>query len=204
MKSDNDEEKEKSDKQLEDNSEKKDNDDNIILLNKKIKLESNLLEEELSPYKNKQKKLENQNTPKKIIEYDYGYIIYFLESEEKGLMEDFLPNNTDSSDFFNYGLDKETFEKMLRGSILHHYENHLKEEKEKRDKMNMFMLNMNINMNMNNMGNNFIPRGMNNNAQMNNLMMNNNINYNGIIGENNNINRNLNENKQQISDEDNK
>ena len=167
-------------------------------LNKKTKPDTNLLSEELPPDKNKQKKLENST--KKNQEYEYGYIIHFLEIEENGLMEDFLPKNTDTSDFFNYGLDKETFEKMLHESILHHYENHLKEEKEKRDKMNMFMFNMNIN--MNNLGNNLIQRGMlSHSAQMNNFMMNN-MNYIGNNVENNsNINRKPNENSQEMPNE---
>jgi len=169
------------------------------LLNKKTKPDDNdkdneLLNQELPPDKNKQKKLENPE--RKIQQYQYGYIINFLEDEENGLMEDFLPTNIDSSDFYNYGLTPEIFEKRLHDSLLHHYENHLKEEKEKRDKMNMFMLNMNINMNMNNMSNNLIPRGMGlHPSQMSNFMMNN-MNYNGNNIDNANINRNYIENKQ--------
>ena len=135
----------------------------------------------------------------------------FLEEGENGLMEDFLPNNVDSSDFFNYGLNKEEFDKLIQESLIYHYENHLKEEKEKRDKMNMFMFNMNINMNMNNMGNNFIQRGMttpmNYMNNMNNFLMNN-MNYNnGINNDDNNniINKNNSENKNEImSDNDKK
>ena len=168
------------------------------LLNKKTKPDDNdndneLLNQELPPDKNKQKKLENPE--RKIQQYQYGYIINFLEDEENGLMEDFLPTNIDSSDFYNYGLTPEIFEKRLHDSLLHHYENHLKEEKEKRDKMNMFMFNMNINMNMNNMSNNLIPRGMGlHPSQMSNFMMNN-MNYNGNNIDNANINRNYIENK---------
>ena len=166
------------------------------LLNKKTKPDDNdneFLNQELPPDKNKQKKLENPE--RKIQQYQYGYIINFLEYEENGLMEDFLPTNIDSSDFYNYGLTPEIFEKRLHDSLLHHYENHLKEEKEKRDKMNMFMFNMNINMNMNNMSNNLIPRGMGlHPSQMSNFMMNN-MNYNGNNIDNTNINRNYIENK---------
>jgi len=166
------------------------------LLNKKTKPDDNdneFLNQELPPDKNKQKKLENPE--RKIQQYQYGYIINFLEDEENGLMEDFLPTNIDSSDFYNYGLTPEIFEKRLHDSLLHHYENHLKEEKEKRDKMNMFMFNMNINMNMNNMSNNLIQRGMGlHPSQMSNFMMNN-MNYNGNNIDNANINRNYIENK---------
>ena len=145
-----------------------------------------------------------ENPPKKILEFQYGYIIHFLEDEENGLIEDFLPKNIDSSDFYNYGLTPEIFEKRLHDSLLHHYENHLIEEKEKRDKMNMFMFNMNINMNMNNMGNNFIQRGMGLHPnQMSNFMMNN-MNYNGNNIDNININRNYIENRHQMIDEENK
>ena len=183
-------EKENIIESLEDKIEKN-NDNDIKLLNKKTKPESDILKTELNQNKNKQKKLENENTQKKIKEYEYNYIINFLESGEKGLMEDFLPKNLDSTDFYNYGLTPEQFEKRLHESLMYHYERHLKEEKEKRDKMNMFMLN--INMNMNNMGNNFGPRGLATNTQMNNFMMNNNLNYSGIAGDNN-MNKNNNEN----------
>ena len=162
------------------------NENDTTLLNKKTNPESHLIDEELKEDKNKQKKLEN--TPNKVQEYEYGYIINFLEDSESGLMEDFLPSNIDSSDFYNYGLNKEEFDKLIQDSLIYHYENHLKEEKEKRDKMNMFMFNMNINMNMNNMDNNFISRGMSaHSSQMNNFIANN-MNY---IGNNeNNINKN--------------
>ena len=171
------------------------NDNNISFLNKKTKPESDLLEEELPKDKNKQKKFEEEKISKKIQEYEFGYIIQFLENEESGLIEDFLPKNMDSSDFYNYGLTEEDFKKRIYNSLLYHYENHLKEEKEKRDNLNTFMLN--INMNMNNMGNNFIQRGFPSQiSQMNNLMMNN-MNYNGNNNENNinGINRNYKENK---------
>ena len=157
--------------------------------------ESDILEEELPKDKNKQKKFEEEKISKKIQEYEFGYIIQFLENEESGLIEDFLPKNMDSSDFYNYGLTEEDFKKRIYNSLLYHYENHLKEEKEKRDNLNTFMLN--INMNMNNMGNNFIQRGFPSQiSQMNNLMMNN-MNYNGNNNENNinGINRNYKENK---------
>jgi len=186
------------DKTLDNNSNEKNDNDNT-LLNKKTKRDPDSIDdEELSEDKNKQKKLEEENESKKIIEYEYGYIIQFLENGEKGLMEDFLPKISESSDYFNYGLTKEEFDKMVHDSLLYHYEQHLIEEKEKRDKMNMIMFNMNINMNMNNMGNNFLQRGMSTPmAQMNNFLMNN-INYNANNNENsnNNINRNNTDNKQ--------
>ena len=186
------------DKTLENNSNENNDNDNT-LLNKKTKRDPDSIDdEELSEDKNKQKKLEEENEQRKIIEYEYGYIIQFLENGEKGLMEDFLPKISESSDYFNYGLTKEEFDKMVHDSLLYHYEQHLIEEKEKRDKMNMIMFNMNINMNMNNMGNNFLQRGMSTPmAQMNNFLMNN-INYNANNNENsnNNINRNNTDNKQ--------
>jgi hypothetical protein len=186
------------DKTLDNNSNEKNDNDNT-LLNKKTKRDPDSIDdEELSEDKNKQKKLEEENESKKIIEYEYGYIIQFLENGEKGLMEDFLPKISESSDYFNYGLTKEEFDKMVHDSLLYHYEQHLIEEKEKRDKMNMIMFNMNINMKMNNMGNNFLQRGMSTPmAQMNNFLMNN-INYNANNNENsnNNINRNNTDNKQ--------
>jgi len=198
---DDSQEKEKE-KESDNNSPKKfkdiSDDDVKTLLNKKTKPDDNdkdneLLNQELPPSKNKQKKMENPE--RKIQQYQYGYIINFLEDEENGLMEDFLPTNIDSSDFYNYGLTPEIFEKRLHDSLLHHYENHLKEEKEKRDKMNMFMFNMNINMNMNNMSNNLIPRGMGlHPSQMSNFMMYN-MNYNGNNIDNASINRNYIENK---------
>ena len=185
-------EKEKDNKISEDNNRNNDKNkinDDTSLLNKKTKPdELDILNEELSQDKNKKKKLEEEKSPIKTEVYEYGYTIQFLENDEMGLMDDFLPKNSDGSDFYNYGLNKEKFEKMVHDSLLYHYEKHLKEEKEKRDKMNMFMFNMNINMNMNNMGNNFIPRGMvNHSSQMNNFIPNN-MNY---IGNNeNNINKN--------------
>ena len=188
-------------KEIENNT--NENNDNNELLNKKTNRDLDSLDEEDIPEnKNKQKKLEGETEEKKIVEYEYGYIIQFLENGEGGLMEDFLPKISNSSDYFNYGLTKEEFDKMVHDSLLFHYENHLKEEKEKRDKMNMFMFNMNnmnINMNMNNMGNNFIQRGIPPQmAQMNNFFMNN-FNYNNANNNennNNNINRINTDNKQ--------
>ena len=144
-------------------------------LNKKTKFDHN--DNEIDTSKN-----ENDNKIKKIEEdkntqkYDYGYSIILLEDNEEGLMEDFLesPIEHDISDFYNYNLDEEKWQKILHRSVLFHYENHLKEEMEKRKKMqNMFMFNMNINMN-----NNIIPPSMM--PQMNSLMMGNLNNNNGI------------------------
>jgi hypothetical protein len=201
LKDENDKEKESDnniDKTIENNNNKIN--DNNSLLNKKTKRDLDSIEDdEISDDKNKQKKSEEENESKKLVEYEYGYIIQFLENGEKGLMEDFLPKISESSDFFNYGLTKEEFDKRVHDSLLYHYEQHLIEEKEKRDKMNMFMFNMNINMNMNNMGNNFIQRGIPPQmAQMNNFLMNN-FNYNNANNNennNNNINRINTDNKQ--------
>ena len=201
LKDENDKEKE-SDNNIDKTIEKNNNiiNDNNSLLNKKTKRDLDSIEDdEISDDKNKQKKSEEENESKKLIEYEYGYIIQFLENGEKGLMEDFLPKISESSDFFNYGLTKEEFDKRVHDSLLYHYEQHLIEEKEKRDKMNMFMFNMNINMNMNNMGNGFMPRAMPTQmAQMNNFLMNN-LNYNANNNENsnNNINRNNNNDNKQ-------
>jgi hypothetical protein len=123
-KEENDKEKESNnniDKTLENNN--KENNDVDNLLNKKTKREADSIEdEEISDDKNKQKKLEEENEPKKLIEYEYGYIIQFLENDEKGLMEDFLPKISESSDYFNYGLTKEEFDKRVHDSLLYHYE----------------------------------------------------------------------------------
>ena len=201
LKDENDKEKE-SDNNIDKTIEKNNNiiNDNNSLLNKKTKRDLDSIgDDEISDDKNKQKKSEEENESKKLVEYEYGYIIQFLENGEKGLMEDFLPKISESSDFFNYGLTKEEFDKRVHDSLLYHYEQHLIEEKEKRDKMNMFMFNMNINMNMNNMGNGFMPRAMPTQmAQMNNFLMNN-LNYNANNNENsnNNINRNNNNDNKQ-------
>ena len=138
-----------------------------ILLNKKTKIEHELL---IDDYKESKKKKEEEIKNKE--EYEYGYSIILLEEKEEGLMEDFLKEyqmESNISDFYNYNLNEEKWQKILNHSILVHYERHLKEEMEKRKKMqNMFMFNMNINMNMNN---NIIPPSLM--PQMNSLMMNN-------------------------------
>ena len=140
-----------------------------FLLNRKTKNNNELI---INDYNNNNKKKKEEETKKKE-EYEFGYSIYLLEEKEEGLMEDFLME-TDLSDFYNYHLTEEEWQKILHHSILVHYERHLKEEMEKRKKMqNMFMLNMNINMNMNN---NIIPTSLM--PQMNSLMMNNMNNMN--------------------------
>ena len=145
----------------------------IVLLNKNTKLDNYQIYEKTD--NNKINKSENE-IPKKE-EYEYGYSVKLLEEQEKGLMEDFLKDES-ISDFYNYNYNEETFQKIVKQSILIRYERHLKEEMEKRKKMqNMFMLNMNINMNMNN---NIFPSSML--PQMNSLMIanmnnNNNLNY---------------------------
>ena len=126
------------------------------LLNKK---RNNDIDSTINDFnENKTTKIENNNKVKK--EYDYGYTIILLEENEQGYMEDYLkemPNESDISDYYNYNLDEEKFQEILKKSILIHYERHLKEEMEKRKKMqNMFMLNMNINMNNNIIQNNMI------------------------------------------------
>ena len=139
-----------------------------FLLNKKTKPDNEIIVNECKD--NEIKKEENIKNKE---EYEYGYSIVLLKDKEEGLMEDFLkemPIESDISDFYNYHLDEEKWQKILHHSILVHYERHLKEEMEKRKKMqNMFMFNMNINMNMNN--NNIMPTNIM--PQMNSLMMNN-------------------------------
>ena len=91
----------------------------------------------------------NNNDNKPLEEYDYGYTIILLKEGETGLMEDFLnekPNESTTSDFFNFHLDEEKWIKILNHSILVHYERHikeLKEEFEKRKKLNNLMGNVN-------------------------------------------------------------
>ena len=118
-------EKEKDNKISEDNNRNNDKNkinDDTSLLNKKTKPdELDILNEELSPDKNKKKKLEEEKSPIKTEVYEYGYTIQFLENDEMGLMDDFLPKNSDGSDFYNYGLNKEKFEKMVHDSLLYHY-----------------------------------------------------------------------------------
>ena len=152
-------------------------------INEELKKENSLLNKKTKPSdeipmnnlnnesNNKMKKIDDniENKDNKN-EYDFGYSLIFLEDNEEGLMEDFLkekPIISDISDFYNYGLDKEKFDKMVQDSLLIHYERHLKEEMEKRKQMQkMFMFNMNINMN-----NNIIPTSMM--PQVNSLMMSN-------------------------------
>ena len=101
---------------------------------------------------------------KKNEEYDYGYSIILMNEGESGLMEDFFkekPNESTTSDYFNYHLDEDKWIKIFNHSILLHYERHLNElkaENEKKKKMqNMFN-------NTNNTGN---PQMM---TQMNPMM----------------------------------
>jgi len=153
-----------------------------ILLNKKIKSNNTF---NLNDNGNKKEKKEIK---KDVKEYEFGYSIILLEEKDEGLMENFL-EDPDISDYYNYNLNEEKFQKILHHSKLVHYERYLKEEMEKRKKIkNMFMLNMNINMNMNNIPPNIMP-------QMNSIMienMNNNdnsLNYPMQISSIQNINK---------------
>ena len=77
----------------------------------------------------------NENKPLEV--YDYGYSILLINEGEKGLIEDFLnekPNESTTSDFFNFHLDEEKWIKILNHSILVHYERHIRELKDEIDK----------------------------------------------------------------------
>ena len=154
-----------------------DNSSNNFLLKRKTKPENDNMLDPSIQQDFKESKGEEKIDIKK--QYDFGYSIILLEEKEEGLMEDFLkevPLESDISDFYNYHLNEEKWQKILHHSILVHYERHLKEEMEKRKKMqNMFIFNMNINMNMNN---NIIHPSMM--PQMNSIMMANMNNNNGI------------------------
>ena len=127
-----------------------------IFLNKKIKSNNEFI---LNDYEKEKKEMK-----KGVKEYEFEYSIILLEEKEEGLMENFL-EEPDISDYYNYHLNEEKFQKILHHSKLVHYERYLKEEMEKRKKIkNMFMLNMNINMNMNNIPPNIMP-------QMNSIMI---------------------------------
>ena len=162
-----------------------------ILLNKKIKSNNAFI-------LNNENKKEKKEIKKDVKEYEFGYSIILLEEKEKGLMENFL-EEPDISDYYNYHLNEEKFQKILHHSKLVHYERYLKEEMEKRKKIkNMFMLNMNINMNMNNIPPSIMP-------QMNSIMienMNNNensLNYPMQISSIQNINNKI-KNPQNLND----
>ena len=133
-----------------------------------------------------------ENTKEKKIEkkkFKFGYEILLLQPNENGLMENFLTENIidsnihNQSDFYNYGLDKDKWLKLINHSILLHYERHLQEEAKKKNNNNNENNNNVINNNNNNMINNY------NNIQAQqfyNLMMRNNIyNYNNIFQQQN-------------------
>ena len=111
-----------------------------FLLGKKTNRDNN--EENLE----KEEKMEE----KKNEEFEFGYSIILLDKGEEGLIEDYLKERESEknlSDFYNYNLNEEKWQKILNHSILVHYERHLKEEMEKRKKMQNFMQNINMNMN---------------------------------------------------------
>ena len=89
--------------------------------------------------------------------FKFGYEILLLQPNENGLMENFLTENIidsnihNQSDFYNYGLDKDQWLKLINHSILMHYERHLQEEAKKKNINN----NENINKNVQNLTNNF-------------------------------------------------
>ena len=81
-------------------------------------------------------KNKNENKKEKIEKkkFKFGYEILLLQPNENGLMENFLTENIidsnihNQSDFYNYGLDKDKWLKLINHSILLHYERHLQEE----------------------------------------------------------------------------
>ena len=105
-------------------------------------------------------------------------------------MENFLTENIidsnihNQSDFYNYGLDKDKWLKLINHSILLHYERHLQEEAKKKNNNNN---NNNNENNVINNNNNMINNYNNIQAQQfYNLMMRNNIyNYNNIFQQQN-------------------
>ena len=134
-----------------------------------------------------------ENTKEKKIEkkkFKFGYEILLLQPNENGLMENFLTENIidsnihNQSDFYNYGLDKDKWLKLINHSILLHYERHLQEEAKKKN-------NENLNNNQNNFNNNNNNNNMINNynniqaQQFYNLMMRNNMNYYNIFQQQN-------------------
>ena len=135
-----------------------------------------------------------ENTKEKKIEkkkFKFGYEILLLQPNENGLMENFLTENIidsnihNQSDFYNYGLDKDKWLKLINHSILLHYERHLQEEAKKKNNEN---LNNNNQNNFNNNNNNNMINNYNNiqAQQFYNLMMRNNIyNYNNIFQQQN-------------------
>ena len=134
-----------------------------------------------------------ENTKEKKIEkkkFKFGYEILLLQPNENGLMENFLTENIidsnihNQSDFYNYGLDKDKWLKLINHSILLHYERHLQEEAKKKNNEN---LNNNNNNNFNNNNNNNMINNYNNiqAQQFYNLMMRNNMNYYNIFQQQN-------------------
>lgn len=118
--------------------------------------------------------------------FKYGYEILLLQPNENGLMENFLTENIidanlhNQSDFYNYGLDKDKWLKLINHSILMHYERHLQEEAKKK--------NNETNVNQNNFNNNLVNNFNNLQAQQFYNLMRNNM-YNIFQQQNFNLNQ---------------
>ena len=158
-------------------SEKNDESDFDLILDSYKNMKSqNSFNEKININKNENKK---EKIEKK--KFKFGYEILLLQPNENGLMENFLTENIidsnihNQSDFYNYGLDKDKWLKLINHSILLHYERHLQEEAKKKNNEN---LNNNNNNNFNNNNNNNMINNYNNiqAQQFYNLMMRNNMN----------------------------
>ena len=110
-------------------SEKNDESDFDLILDSYKNMKSqNSFNEKININKNENKK---EKIEKK--KFKFGYEILLLQPNENGLMENFLTENIidsnihNQSDFYNYGLDKDKWLKLINHSILLHYERHLQE-----------------------------------------------------------------------------
>ena len=115
-------------------SEKNDESDFDLILDSYKNMKSqNSFNEKININKNENKK---EKIEKK--KFKFGYEILLLQPNENGLMENFLTENIidsnihNQSDFYNYGLDKDKWLKLINHSILLHYERHLQEEAKKK------------------------------------------------------------------------
>ena len=110
--------------------------------------------------------------------FDYDYQIVLTPQNEDWLMENFLTDainddkqHSDTSDWYNFGLDEDKWRKLLNHSILMHYEKHLMEQAEKQEQM---INNSNNNTNPQQQipkNNQMLPLNNNNNFMMMNRMM---------------------------------
>lgn len=167
---------------------KSDESDFDLLLDsyKNMKSQNSFLASEKNQAINKnESSKEKEKAEKK--KFKFGYEILLLQPNENGLMENFLTENIidsnmhNQSDFYNYGLDKDKWLKLINHSILMHYERHLQEEAKKKNVSNNE--NANASNNVQNLQNNFVGNNniINNfpniqaQQQFYNLMMRNNM-----------------------------